>query len=219
MGGAEQVDTTIRRAGQGGKRIEERVGYALGHRVRVEILTLLNEGVYTAEDIGAVIGESRQNVHHHLRELLGGGSIEIAKVEKRRNADLHYYRAVEMPSFSEESLAAMTPEERQATAGLIVQHATAEIMAALAAGKLNNDLRVCLAWRWFNLDEQGREDLAEAQLAHWERVQEIEAESTNRRAESGEGATSFIVAEWGFERARSAPVPPSADADKSADPF
>jgi hypothetical protein len=86
-------------------------------------------------------------------------------------------------------------------------------MAALAAGKLNNDLSVCLAWRWFYLDKQGREDLADEQLRLWERVQEIEAESTNRRAESGEAATSYIVAEWGFERARTAPVPPSAKAD------
>lgn len=207
------MKTKTGRPGQGGKSIEERVGYALGHRIRVEILTLLNEGVYTADDIAAIIGESRQNVHHHLKELLGGRSIEIARVEKKRNTDLHYYRAVEMPSYSEETLAAMTQEERQATAGLIVQHATAEIMAALAAGKLNNDLSVCLAWRWFNLDKQGREDLADEQLRLWERVQEIEAESTNRRAESGEAATSYIVAEWGFERARTAPVPPSAKAD------
>lgn len=207
------MDTKLGRPGQSGKNVEERVGYALGHRVRVGILTLLNEGVYTADDIAAIIGETRQNVHHHLKELLGGGSIEIAKIEKKRNADLHYYRAVQMPSYSEEELAAMTPEERQVTAGLIVQCSTAEIMASLAAGKLNDDLRVCLAWRWFNLDEQGRQDLADEQLRMWERVQEIEAEATNRRAESGEDATSYVVAEWGFERARTAPVPPSAETD------
>lgn len=207
------MGTKTGRPGQSGKSVEEKVGYALGHRIRVEILTLLNEGVYTADDIATLVGESRQNVHHHLKELLSGRSIEIAKVEKRRNTDLHYYRAVEMPSFSEEVLATMTPEERQATAGIIVQHSTAELMAALAAGKLNNDLQVCLAWRWFNLDAQGRQELSEEQERQWERFQEIEAASTNRRAESGEEARSIIVAEWGFERARSAPDPPSAVAD------
>jgi DNA-binding transcriptional ArsR family regulator len=204
---------TGRRPGQRGKSIEERVGYALSHRIRVEILTLLNEGVYTADGIAAIIGESRQTVHHHLRELLGGDSIEIAKVEKKRNTDLHYYRAVEMPNYSEQEIAAMSPEDRQTTAGLIVQHATAEIMAALAAGKLNNDPRVCLVWRWFNLDAQGRIDLSDEQVRWWERAQEIEVESTNRRADSGEDATSYVVAEWGFERARTAPVPPQAKAD------
>lgn len=207
------MKTKTARPGQSGKSVEERVGYALGHRIRVEILTLLNEGVYTADDIASLIGESRQNVHHHLRELLDAASIEIARVEKRRNADLHYYRAVEMPDYREEELEAMTAEQRQATAGLIVQHATAEIMAALAAGKLSNDPQVCLAWRWLNLDEQGRRELGEEQLRWWERAQEIEAEATNRRAESGEDATSYIVAEWGFERARKAPQPPPANAD------
>lgn len=201
------------RPGQRGKSIEERVGYALSHRIRVEILTLLNEGVYTADGIAEIIGESRQTVHHHLRELLGGDSIEIAKVEKKRNTDLHYYRAVEMPNYSEEEIAAMSPKDRQTTAGLIVQHATAEIMAALAAEKLNHDPQVCLVWRWFNLDAQGRADLCIEQVKWWERAQEIEAESTNRRVESGEEATSYVVAEWGFERARTAPVPPQAEAN------
>lgn len=201
------------RAGQSGKSIDERVGYAIGHRIRVEILILLNERVYTADDIAAIIGESRQTVHHHLRELLDAGSIEIAKVEKRRNADLHHYRAVEMSKYSEKELSAMSPEERQAIVGLTVQHSTAEIMAALTAGKLHDDPRVVLAWQWFNLDEQGRQDLADEQVRFWDRVQEIEAEATNRRAESGEDATSYVVAEWGFERARSAPTPPSANAD------
>ena len=207
------------RPGQGGKSVEERVGYALAHRVRVSILTLLNEGVYTADQIAAIIGESRQNVHHHLKELVGAGSIEIAKTEKRRNADLFYYRAVEMPEFSEEALEAMTPEQRQVTVGLAVQHSTAEVMAALAAGKLSNDPQVCIAWRWFNLDEEGRRTLGDEQLRFWRRVQEIEAEATNRRASSGEEAKSYIVAAWGFERARTAPEPPSGDADKSAESF
>ena len=86
-------------------------------------------------------------------------------------------------------------------------------MAALAAGKLSSDPKVWLAWRWFNLDAEGRQDLLDEQRRSWERVREIEAESTNRRAESGEEATSYIVAEWGFERVRTAPIPPPAKAD------
>jgi DNA-binding transcriptional ArsR family regulator len=207
------MTTKTGRPGQSGKSLEERVGYALGHRIRVEILTLLIEAVYTADDIAAIIGESRQNVHHHLRELLDGGSIEIARVEKRRNTELHYYRAVEMREYDEAATAAATPEERQALAGLIAQHSTAELMAALAAGKLSNDPQVCLAWRWFNLDAEGRRELAAEQERLWKRAHEIEAEATSRRAESGEEATSYIVAQWGFERVRTAPVPPPAKTD------
>jgi DNA-binding transcriptional ArsR family regulator len=189
-----------------GKTVEERVGTALGHYIRVAILTLLNEGTYTADDLAALIGNgvSRQMVHYHLKILLEDDSIEIAKTEKRRNADLHFYRAINMACFSEEDLLAMTSEERQVTAGLIVQHSTAELMAALDKGKLSDDPQVVLAWRWFNLDEEGRRELMREQERLWWRAQEIEAESTNRRASSGEEATSIVVAQWGFERARKA---------------
>lgn len=210
------MKTKTGRPGQRGKKIEERVGFAVSHRVRVEVLTLLNEGVYTADDIGALVGESRQAVSYHLKELLDAGSIEIARVEKKRNADLHYYRAVEMPSYDREELEALAPSQRQEIAGLIVQCSTAEVMAALAAGKLSEDPRVCLMWRWFNLDARGREELFEEQERFWERVQEIEVRSTNRRAQTGEVARSYIVGEWGYERARTAP---EANADKSAKSF
>lgn len=203
---------------QQGKKIEDRIGFAVRHRVRVQVLTILNEGVYTADDIAALIGESRQNVSYHLRELLGAGSIELAKTEKRRNADLFYYRAVEMPSYDREELAALSPAQRQEIAGLIVQCSTVEVIAALAAGKLSNDPRVCLMWRWFNLDVEGRNDLFEEQERFWERVQEIEIESINRCAKSDGKTTAYIVGEWGYERARTAAVRP-ADADKSANSF
>jgi DNA-binding transcriptional ArsR family regulator len=202
-----------------GKSIEERVGTALGHRIRVEVLAILNEGVHTADELADIIGESRQTIHHHLKVLLHDESIEIAKIERRRNANLHFYRAIHMPSFDEEKLKAMTSEERQVIAGLIVQHCTAEIIAALGSGKLSDDPMVVLAWRWFNLDEQGRRELSAEQERLWERAGEIEADSTNRRALSGEDATSYIVAQWGFERARRSPESPSANPDKCADPF
>jgi DNA-binding transcriptional ArsR family regulator len=208
------VGAKIKRLGQLGKSIDQRIGFALAHRVRVEILRLLNERVYTADEIAAILGVSRQTAHHHLTELLSGGLIEIARVERRRNAHLYFYRAVEMPEFSEEALRAMTSEERQAIVGLTVQHTCAEIMAALATGRVTDDAKVCLVWCWFNLDRQGRGDLSTDQHRQWERAYEIEAESINRIAISGEKPKTYVVALWGFERARSAPTPRPETADK-----
>jgi DNA-binding transcriptional ArsR family regulator len=207
------VATTKSRAGQRGKSIEEVVGYAVAHRIRVYVLTILNEGTYTSDQIARIIGEPLNKVSHHVRELLDAGSIELAKIEKARNADQHYYRAVEMPFYSDEEMEAMTPAQRQVTYGLIVQCMTAETMAALWAGKMQSDPRTWLAWRWFNVDGQGRQDIADEQQRSWDRMQEIEAEATNRRAESGEDAVSIIVGGMGFERERTAPTAPSADAE------
>jgi DNA-binding transcriptional ArsR family regulator len=204
------VVKTTARAGQRGKSIEEVLAYALGHRIRIYVLTLLNEGTYTPDQLARIIGEPTNKVSNHVRELLDAGSIELAKVEKVRNADRHYYRAVEMPFYSDEEANAMTPQQRKVTAGLTLQCMTAEAVAALWAGKLSDDPKgVLLAWRWFNLDAQGRAEHAREQLQWWGRVQEIEVESTNRRAESGEETTSVVVAHMGFERERTAPRPPA----------
>jgi DNA-binding transcriptional ArsR family regulator len=205
------VNATKRRTGQSGKKIDEVVAYALGHRTRICVLTILNEGTYTPEQIAQIIDEPTNNVSHHIRELLDAGSIEVAKTEKVRNTTLHYYRAIKMPYYSDEEMAAMTPEHREVTFGLNLQCMMAEAMAGLSAGKMR-DPRVCMAWRWFNVDERGREEMAEEHARSWAKYAEIEAAATNRRVKSGEDAVSMIVAHMGFQRARTAPRPPGESA-------
>ncbi len=189
------------RPGQRKKRIEDVVSYAVGHRIRVHILWILNEGTYTNAQVAEIIGEPANNVANHMRELLDAGSIELAKSEQKGNLVQNYYRGVTIPFYSQEEAEAMTPEQRQVTAGLVVQTASAEIMAALWNGTLA-DPRTVLAWNPHTLDQQGREDLEAEEKRYLERAQEIEVESTNRRAESGESGQSIIVAMFGFERAR-----------------
>jgi DNA-binding transcriptional ArsR family regulator len=205
--------TRLRRAGQRKKSIEEVVSYAVGHRIRVHILIVLNEGTFTPSQISRIIDEPLNNVSNHIRELLDAGSIELAKTEQVRNTPQHYYRAVEMPYYSDEEVAAMTPEQRQVTAGLAIQSMVAEMMAGLWSGKMQNDPRLWLAWNWFNVDAQGREEIADEQERSWRRIQEIEVEATNRRAKSGEGAVSILVSQTGFERARKGPTPPPPSGD------
>jgi DNA-binding transcriptional ArsR family regulator len=203
----EALDTSAKGAPQRAKGIEEMISYALAHRVRIEILAFLNEGVFCAEELAEMVNESMNVVYHHLNKLAEGGSIEIAKTEPVRNTTKYFYCAVEMPFYTDEQLAAMHPQQRQMLAGLILQSIMAESLSAFWAGKMHSDPRVWLSWRWFNVDDQGRADIADEQQRHWDRIQEIEAESTGRRAESGEKATSIIVASLAFERTRTAPSP------------
>jgi DNA-binding transcriptional ArsR family regulator len=196
------------RAGQRKKKIPEVVAYAVGHRVRVHILIVLNEGTFTAGEIAEIIDEPLNNVSNHIRELLDAGSIELVEAKMARNMLQHRYRAIEVPHYTDEEVAAMTPEQRQVTAGLAIQGMVAEIMAGLWSGKMPKDPRLWLAWDWFNVDDQGREDIANEQQRSWERCREIEVESVNRCAESGAATTSILVSQTGFERARRGPIPP-----------
>lgn len=201
--------TKTERPGQRRKSIEEVVAYALGHRIRVHVLWLLNEGTYTTAQLAKIIGEPANNVANHVRELLDAGSIELARSEPKGNVLQHYYRSVEIPYYSEEDAEAMTPEQRHVTAGLVVQTAMAEVMAALWRGTLT-DPRTVLVWNSHTVDQQGREELEAEERAYLERAQEIEVASTNRRAASKESGQSMVVALFGFERAnRPSRVSPS----------
>jgi DNA-binding transcriptional ArsR family regulator len=204
------TDTEVKaKKGQRGKRIEEVVSYALGHRIRIEVLALLNEGVFTPDEISSILDEPIGKVTHHISELVEGGAIELAKTEPVRNATRHFYRAVQQPYVSAEEAAAMTPQQRQVIVGLILQSIMAESMSAFWAGNMINDPdHTMLSWRWFNVDKEGRGEIIAELAASWGRIREIEARSAARRSESGEDTVSVIVAMQGFQRSRSSLTPP-----------
>lgn len=182
------------------KAIEEVVQFALGHRIRVHILILLNDGIHTAAQLATAIGEPLNNVANHLRKMLEDGSVEVAREERKRNVTQYWYRAVEIPYYSQQDAEAMTAVQRQMTAGAIVQSGSAEVMAALYAGRLA-DPRTILFWHWYNVDAQGREELEAESVRFLERLREIEVSATNRRARSGEESVSMLLSLGMFERA------------------
>jgi DNA-binding transcriptional ArsR family regulator len=197
-GGVES--STQRRPGHP-KGIEEVVQYALGHKIRVHILIVLNDGIYTAAQLAKIIDEPLNNVSNHLRKMLEDGSVEIAREERKGNVVQYWYKAVEIPYYSQEAAEAMTHLQRQMTAGAIVQSGSAEVLAGLYAGKLA-DPRTVLFWHWYNVDQEGRADLEAENRRYLERLREIEVESTNRRAVSNETPVSMLVNLAVFERAR-----------------
>jgi len=184
------------------RSVEEAVSYGVGHRIRIEILGLLNEGTYSASDLARLIHQPLTTIGHHVKELVNSGCIELARIEKVRNTDQHFYRAAALPFVTDEEAEALPPEVKQEYAALILQAIMAEGLGSLWAGKMNNDPTVRMMWRWYNLDAEGRQELADEQRESWERIMDIEAKSTNRRTESGEAPVTMIVASMGFQRSR-----------------
>jgi hypothetical protein len=201
------------------RSVEDAVAYAVAHRVRVEVLGYLHECPRSPSELGKLMGYPLSKVEHHIQELLASHSIELARVAPVRNTNEHFYRAVELPFFNDEEMWAMPVEARQEIYGLILQSSMAEAQASFRAGKMSNDPRVWMAWRWFNLDAQGRNDLADELQHSWTRVQEIEVESTDRRAGSREEAVSIVVCTQGFERCRTSPTPPATQVEALRNPY
>lgn len=182
------------------KGIVEVVQFALGHWIRVHILIALNDGAHTAVQLADMFDVPLNNVSNHLRKMLDDGSIEVAKEERKGNVVQYWYRAVQIAYYSQAEAEAMPELQRQVIAGAIVQSGSAEVMAALYAGNLA-DPRTVLSWDWFHVDEQGREELEAETVRYLDRLSQIKVDATNRRAKSGEEATTMLVTLSAFERA------------------
>lgn len=183
------------------QKLEEALSYALGHRIRIEILCLLNEGVHSTAELADRMPWSLPVVSYHVKELLKKRSIEVARVKKIRNVEQHFYRAIELPEVDDEEAAKLSPAVKQEYAAVILQAVLAECLNAFRAAKLTEP-NVRMMWRWFNLDKEGRQEFADEQRESWERLHEIEARSINRQAESGEQGKSIIGVTLGFARSR-----------------
>lgn len=194
------------------KRIEEAVQYALGHHTRLEILILLNETAYTTSEVADLTEIELKQISNHLLRMLDDGSIEVAKKEERRGTMVYWYRAVEVPEYTKEQAEALTEEELQLIAGVIVQSATAEVMAALHKGTLAS-ARTILSWDLYEVDGRGREVIEEETTRYLERLKQVQCESVNRCVESKEETTSMIVNVGAFRRARKIRVPRSRTCD------
>lgn len=183
------------------KGIAEVVQYAVGHKIRVHVLIVLNEGIYTAAEISEIIGVQLNTLHNHLRRMLEDGSIEIAREEKKGNMTQYWYRAVEVQTYTVEEFKRLPFPFQQNIVGAIVQSGFAEVMAGLYAGKLA-DPRSTVYWDWYNLDAQGRQDADALTERYIEDMREIECETTNRVAKTGEETVSMLLDLLFFQRPR-----------------
>lgn len=189
------------------RSIDEAVAYAVGHRIRIDALAILNEGTASPNEIAKIIGEGVSKVGHHVKELFDSGCIEFVGTEQRRGATEHFYRAIARPFISDEEARQLPAETKREFAALILQAIMAEGLAALRTGKMDSDEDIWMSWRSVNLDEQGRREVADEMAASYARVEEIEAKSATRLLENNQDGTSTVVAAMSFERSRSGRPP------------
>jgi DNA-binding transcriptional ArsR family regulator len=192
---------------------DEAVLYATSHKIRIEALSMMNDGKVSPNEIAEFLKEDLSAVSHHIRELFNDGSIESAGTAKRRNAVEHFYRAVVLPKVTSDEYEAMAPPERREIAALIVQAVLAETLAALRLGKMEGDREPWLTWQGIPVDEQGHEEVAELMEETFEKADDIKVRNANRLADATRQAIeegreppplnrTEIVVLMSFERSR-----------------
>jgi predicted ArsR family transcriptional regulator len=183
------------------KTMEESVRYAVGHKVRVELLMALNDGVMTLAELADEVGWEPNALKHHVRQLLEDGSIEVAHEERRGNMVIYWYKPAEIPVYSKKEAEAMTAGQRLSTVGAILLRGIAELLGALEARTLA-DPNSILYWARYEVDREGEAKIDKLTHKFLEDVREAEVESTNRRAKTRADSRSILVTVAVCERAR-----------------
>ncbi len=190
------------------RSLEKATHYALGARVRSEILTILNDGPASHSELAKLAGLSVGKIGHHIQELVESGSIELADIVQVRNQNVHIYRAVKRAYISDAEAEQASSEENNEVAAFILQGFTAEALCSLWAGKLDaNKGLVKMSWESLNVDPEAREKIHEEQLESYERILKLAAKGADNLAESGDTGVSLIVGSFGFARSREPRTP------------
>jgi DNA-binding transcriptional ArsR family regulator len=164
--------------------VDQRLVRAIGHPLRLRLLTIFNERVASPSDLAAELGEPIGNVSYHTRILARLGCVELVKTKQVRGAVEHYYRAVVRPVFSDDDWAELPLSIRKSLAGAVLTEIADDMGAAANAGGFDRD-DVHLSRTVVTLDTRGWQDLNEALQQVAERALEIQAESSARLSSDG----------------------------------
>ncbi len=167
------------------------IAKALSHPMRVQLLTILNDGMASPNELSKELEEGLSQVSYHVKVLKDFKMIEMVKTEPRRGAVEHYYRAtskVYVPSW----VAALWPKSVRGTlSASILEEIEADLVESIQAGLLANRLDEVMSRDSRTLDGQGREDVEEAAAEFYKRFEKAGIES-NKRLRNGEGGGEKI---------------------------
>jgi hypothetical protein len=164
--------------------VDQRLVRAIGHPLRLRLLTIFNERVASPSDLAAELGEPIGNVSYHTRILARLGCVELVKTKQVRGAVEHYYRAVVRPVFSDDDWAELPLSIRKSLAGAVLTEIADDMSAAAAEGGFDRD-DVHINRTPLTLDQKGWEELNERLQELGEQALEIQAQSAARLQADG----------------------------------
>ena len=176
--------------------VDQRLVRAIGHPLRLRLLTIFNERVASPSDLAAELGEPIGNVSYHTRILARLGCVELVKTKQVRGAVEHYYRAVVRPVFSDDDWAELPPSIRKSLAGAVLTEIADDMSASAAEGGFDRD-DVHLSRTVLTLDQQGWSELNDLLQELVEQALEVQAQSSARLqsdgAQDSEGAALVMM--------------------------
>jgi DNA-binding transcriptional ArsR family regulator len=152
---------------------------AIGHPLRLKLLTLLNERVASPSELAEELGEPLGNVSYHMRRLAELECIELVRTTPVRGALEHHYRATARPMFSDDDWARLPTSIRKSLADAVLAEVAVDIAGAADEGGFSRD-EMHVSRTPITLDQQGWIDLNELLQRVMFEALEIQAQSAER---------------------------------------
>lgn len=185
------------------KQPAEAAAYAVNHWARLEVLTVLHQGEFSAGEVAEILGEDVRYVTGHINDLYEAGCIEFVGHRLVGTRHRPIFRAVALPEITDEVWRSMSLDDRHDASGAITQGFLAESLSSHRNRKVAEDDDPFLAWDAHKVDAEGKAEINDRLAATQEEILEIEGRAANRMAESGEASTTVVVGLHGFIRGRS----------------
>jgi DNA-binding transcriptional ArsR family regulator len=166
---------------------------AIGHPLRMQLLSRLNERVASPVELARELDESVQLVSYHVRILRDLGFVELVRTTPRRGAIEHHYRAVRRPYFSDEDFAALPPNARAAIAGSVLEGVIDHAAQAHEDGVFERNADANITSADIVLDDEGWAKLAAKVAEVYEYATELQAEAIPR-IQDGAGSLTARLA-------------------------
>jgi hypothetical protein len=176
--------------------------HAINHWIRVEVIAILQEGVYSAGEVAEMLDLDVKPVTGHIHDLYESGCIEFAGTKMVDGTARPVYRAISLPEVTPETYRTMSIEDRHELNGAVTQGVLSETISSYRNGKMDDDEDLYLVWDAAHLDAQGEREMHDNLAACFKRAKKIHARSVNRMAKSGENGQTKIVGLLGFRRGR-----------------
>jgi len=153
---------------------------ALAHPLRVQLLSALNEGVASPNELAKRLNEPLTNVSYHVRMLHDLGCIELVETEPRRGALEHYYRAIMRPFFGDRDWKRLPKNARGSISDAVLQLVWDDAAEAIKTGQFDDRENRHLSRSVLCVDQQGWDELNELLVETLDRAMQIQADSATR---------------------------------------
>jgi predicted transcriptional regulator len=177
----------------------DELALVISHENTVKALVYLVEREGSPKEIGEAIGISTSTASHHVKKLRDLNLVELVEEREVGGAIQHIYRAVVRPIIATEVWDKLSITERQCYSIWILRMVLADASASFSAKLFDLHSERHLSRTPMVVDESGLGEVSSILDRALNELIQVEANSTARRAKTGDPGMHLITAMMCFE--------------------